>query len=182
MFRNGSPVEARKIELRSEAMFESELESKGFSAGLLVFQLFAVPPLCLVSSFALLLLIEKGTSNEFASNLLGYLLFAGVGTLYGSIVQTKFPRAVESGGRWIWVPPVGLLTWGVVFDLARGRATDLANWFAPSTNSGNGEAAHSECFFSRCRRSVAFAIRWPSALRTGECRASIEAWSEAAVT
>jgi hypothetical protein len=122
-------------------MFESEKKPRGFSLELLVLQLFAIPLFCAWSTPLFDMLAPGGSSpRTLAQDLTGYAFFAGVGLVYGIVMQIVFPAAAQSGGRWVWVFPAALLIWGLVSDWRAHRPYLFAGWFAQSFNRAGGDA------------------------------------------
>ena len=99
-------------------MFDSERQSLGFSLGLCILQLLAVPIVALVLGVLIGQIFEKLTGitarDGKADLILGYLLFLVVGVAIGYFAQTIAPRARVSGGNWVWVLPCCVLIWGVL--------------------------------------------------------------------
>jgi hypothetical protein len=94
-------------------MFDYQSEPRGFSPALFLVQLFAAPLGSLICGGLATELVQEMLRAKHG-NLFGYLLYSGFGFVIGYKMQVSFPRAIESGGRWIWIPPVCLATFSVV--------------------------------------------------------------------
>ena len=112
-------------------MFDYDAEQVGFSAPIFVFQLIGAPLGTLIAGVALSAFVE-GLLGVKNGNLIPYVCFALEGFLFGYTYQTSRPRAYQSGGRWIWIPPVCLLAWGVLDELFRRRGTAVLDFFDTS--------------------------------------------------
>jgi hypothetical protein len=89
-------------------MFDYESESGGFSGALFITQLVLAPLGGLICGLIISVVVE-GALHIRDSNLLDYLIFSLQGFVLGYKVQSSIPRAIQSGGPWIWILPVGVL-------------------------------------------------------------------------
>jgi hypothetical protein len=99
-------------------MFDSETGTTSFSAPLFVAQLFGAPFMCfllgsLVGAVWEALGLKTGSGHP-AGELLQYTSFAAVGFALGYAAQATMPRCVASGGRWVWLIPATLLSFGIL--------------------------------------------------------------------
>ncbi len=117
-------------------MFDYDTEQVGFSAPIFVFQLVGAPLGTLIAGTVLSALVE-GLFGAKNSNLIPYVCFSLEGFLFGYTFQTCRPRAHQSGGTWIWIPPVCLLAWGVLDELFRRHGTAVLDFF-DATRPGPG--------------------------------------------
>ena len=129
---------------------------KGFSPPLFVTQLLLAPLGGLIlGGLTYTILSELFRVKD--SNLIGYLVFSAQGFLLGFRFQTAFPRAIESGGRWVWVAPAcNLLIW-ILYELGRGPVSHVGDFFSfPQARGNEGGIemilitwpAISSCFYS----------------------------------
>lgn len=110
---------------------ESAAESSRFSALLCALQFFVVPFACLIFGVITATLLEgllRITTNRIAELILGYVVFCLVGFAFGYSTQTAIPRLLGSGGRWVWIPPVGFLAYAVLNQFRR-NPNDIAGFF-----------------------------------------------------
>ncbi len=128
-------------------MFENYNRPPGFSPGVFVAQVFAVPFLSLivglliaapVTTFVSQLFIGEG-KESLPGEIAAYGAYAAVGAALGHMGRNISSRAVVSGGRWIWVPPAGLLVLGLIDELRRSGPRAIADFFAPSLDESSGE-------------------------------------------
>ena len=118
--------------------YDTAAEVKQFSGLLFGIQLLVVPLSCLI--FALLITVFFGrllgmrTSGGIAEQVTGYLVFSVVGFTFGYVTQTAIPRVFFSGGRWIWIPPVSFLVWGIFIELKRNPSNTVAVVFDVGTS------------------------------------------------
>ena len=91
-------------------------ESPRSDAPRTLFQLFAVPLCLLITGSCAFGLVELVTFQRLPEAMVGYLIFSGVGFGSGLLVQSRIPDAIEFGGRWVWVLPALLMSWGLVDD------------------------------------------------------------------
>ena len=112
-------------------MFDYESEPRGFSPSLFLVQLFTAPLGSLIcGGLATLLVGEMLRIKD--SNLLGYLCFSAFGFVLGYKMQVSFPRSIESGGPWIWLPPVCLAIISVASNWSQFHQSTLPVYFWPS--------------------------------------------------
>lgn len=118
-------------------MFDSyEAEPRGFSPSLFVVQVVVAPLAGLIMGGVTYLLIEELFRVKF-NTLLGYVVFSVQGFIVGYKLQAALPRAIESGGRWVWILPSLVLMWGLTVELARGPNSQVADFFAlPPSGTG----------------------------------------------
>jgi len=103
-------------------VFDSEIDSTGFSPGLFVVQLFGVPIASLVlGGFTSSLLL--GALSDGFSNFVDYFCFGLAGFLLGFKAEQSTPDLRKSGGLWVWILPVCLFTWGFVEEVRLFPAT-----------------------------------------------------------
>ncbi len=120
-------------------MFDSyKLESRGFSPPIFVAQLVGAPLGGLILG-GLAYVLMAALFRVKDSTWLGYFSFSVEGFLLGYQVQTAIPRAIESGGRWVWIPPLCILAFGVLIELGRGSNSQVGELFVfPSTRGSEG--------------------------------------------
>jgi hypothetical protein len=141
-------------------VFEYELDSsRGFSMPLFWLQIFGAPfsgMVCgLIVTYVLLLLFSRfiGPNGEIVP---GYLAYSLTGFLLGYFTQTLLPRALLSGGRWVWIAPVCILVWGVFNEPGEPPLKTTLEFLAPPAHSdGDGLVwlfatlpAVAACFYS----------------------------------
>jgi hypothetical protein len=118
------------------ALFDSyEIPEHGFSPAQFLVQLVLAP----LGGLVLGLIASTFLETLFRakdSNLLGYIGFSIQGFLLGYKMQKAFPRAIESGGRWVWIPPVLVLLLGMLYDLSLRGGTPIAQSFWPRPGPG----------------------------------------------
>jgi hypothetical protein len=127
-------------------MFETEIGSE-FSAGLFVFQLFAIPLLSLTLGLLVAAPLTTGVSVLFTGEgkeslpgeIAAYAAYAAVGGVLGLVAQRVLPRAARSGAKWVWIPPVSLLALGMAEGLVREGSRAIPDLLAPSLDASAGE-------------------------------------------
>jgi hypothetical protein len=119
-------------------MFDShEVPPSGFSPSLFVIQLVLAPLVGLLFGFVTYLLLEEAFRVR-NSMLLGYLAFSVQGFLLGYKMQTAFPRAIQSGGRWLWIAAVFVLGLWILNELGRGPRAQVEGFFVFPKGPGLG--------------------------------------------
>jgi len=110
-------------------MFESYDDARGFSPGLFLVQFVVAPLGGLALGLVAYIVLEEffRTKNNL---FLGYFGFSIQGFILGFKLQKAFPRAIESGGRWVWIPPVINLSVWILRELERGSNSQAADFFA----------------------------------------------------
>jgi len=91
-------------------MFNNEIgRPTGFSPPLFLLQLVAAPLGGLIFGLLVAMLFEVilRVQNDYS---VIYFAYGLVGFLLGYFVATALPRACESGGLWVWIPPCSLVT------------------------------------------------------------------------
>jgi len=66
-------------------------------------------------------------------NLLGYLFYSAYGFVWGYKMQVSFARSIQSGGRWIWIPPVCLAIFCILYDSSAFHRSMLPDYFWPTS-------------------------------------------------
>src|ERR1700722_7042967 len=107
-------------------MFDFEVRPTGFSPALFVIQLVLAPLGGLILGLLVFVFLEE-VFRLRNSNLLGYLCFSVQGFILGYKMQTAFPRAIQSGARWVWIPPVCNLGVWILND--KGSNSHVADFF-----------------------------------------------------
>jgi len=138
-------------------MFDSyEIPPRGFSPAFFVVQFIVAPLGGLVFGMVAYVVMEE-LFRVKDSTLLGYLVFSIQGFILGYRLQAAFPRAVESGGRWVWIPPICNLAVWVYRELERGQGSQAAWFFSFPSTHGSDEGiamvlitwpALASCFYS----------------------------------
>ncbi len=95
-----------------------------FSIPLFWVQVFLAPLGSLVGGLVLAALIDVTLRTVLSGappteDIISYLVFGSVGLATGYGVQIAIPAAIESGGRWVWIPPFGLVVWALVVELGK---------------------------------------------------------------
>lgn len=117
-------------------MFDSfQTTEKGFSAPLFVTQLILAPLGGFIFGGVATILLESmlGMRNN---SVLAYLAYSLQGLLLGFKMQTTFPRALDSGGRWVWVVPLCNAVFWMIDESGRGAGSRLSYYFVFQNRPG----------------------------------------------
>ena len=120
-------------------MFNQEPEPRGFSPPLFLVQLFAAPLGSLICG-GLAAEVFRGMMPA-AGNLRGYFFYSFFGFVLGYKMQVSFLRAIDSGGRWIWIPPVCLAILSILHDSSAFHRSMLSTYLWPPSGPDNGGRA-----------------------------------------
>jgi hypothetical protein len=128
---------ARLQSLLARRMFDYESASARFSGALFVLQLVLAPIAGLIFGSVIFIVLEEAL-HIHDSNLLAYLIFSLQGFVLGYMVQSSIPRATASGGRWIWILPVGILAWSLSSDVGLFGARAIGDQLWPGPGNPGG--------------------------------------------
>jgi hypothetical protein len=117
-------------------MFDSfQSHERGFSAPLFLAQFFVTPLGGLVVGGIATMLLE-GLFFTKNSTVFAYLAYSLQGLLLGFRMQAAFPRAVESGGRWVCIFPLCNAVFWVLDEAKRGSNSHLDYFFIARQRPG----------------------------------------------
>jgi hypothetical protein len=133
-------------------MFDYETPRPRLSVLLFVLQFLAAPLVNAILGFIAWYWLSQALIRLSSEYITGYLAYSIEGFLLGYAVQFLLPRAIEYGGRWIWIPPVSFLTWACIDALVRFGPRDAWDLFWPS----EGEAAWGLMFLTLPALSCCF--------------------------
>jgi hypothetical protein len=107
-------------------MFEDPTPLSRFSMPLFWCQMFVAPvgglyfgTIFVVIVWQVMAKVIGVGADSVEGDLTGYLTFALTGAALGYGIQRAIPQAAESGGRWVWIPPVCVVVLGVLEELNR---------------------------------------------------------------
>jgi len=116
-------------------MFSTEVRSSRFSPIFFILQLFLAPLGSLICGLVIAGLLENlfGVRNN---NFVSYSSFVLEGFILGYATQTAYPRAQQSGGLWVWIPPVCMAIYAVIEQFERNPGKLIGNYFLFRSGSG----------------------------------------------
>ena len=118
-------------------MFDYEARSIGFSPLLFVLQLVVAPLGGLIFGLILSLVLEAVLHVKESNSVL-YLSFALQGFLLGYKIQARVPHAIQSFGKWVWIPPFCILAWSFLYELWLFPSSAVHDQFWPGSGDPGG--------------------------------------------
>ena len=124
-------------------MFDSNAEGPETSILLWMGHLIAAPVCCMILGLIvggeLESIFAVDADDRIAGLLIGYSVYAIVGFALGRVIQKAYPTAYQSGGRWAWALPTGILAWAILDQLSRAPYLVITDYFLPPPgNEGPG--------------------------------------------